>query len=66
MRFTSGQDTLETELALKKNVNQMIYAYLGNWKGKSNVSKIQIWVQQDGTEKWQNGSFTIQNRDTQE
>jgi len=35
MRFTSGQDTLETELALKKNVNQMIYAYLGNWKGKS-------------------------------
>lgn len=61
MRFTSGQDTLETELALKKNVNQMIYADLGNWKGKSNVSKIQIWVQQDGTEKWQNGSFTIQN-----
>ena len=39
----------------------MIYADLGNWKGKSNVSKIQIWVQQDGTEKWQNGSFTIQN-----
>ena len=35
MRFTSGQDTLETELALKKNVNQMIYADLGNWKGKS-------------------------------
>ena len=61
MRFTSSQDTLETELALKKNVNQMIYADLGNWKGKSNVSKIQIWVQQDGTEKWQNGSFTIQN-----
>lgn len=61
MRFTSGQDTLETELALKKNVNQMIYADLGNWKGKGNVSKIQIWVQQDGTEKWQNGSFTIQN-----
>lgn len=59
--MTSGQDTLETELALKKNVNQMIYADLGNWKGKSNVSKIQIWVQQDGTEKWQNGSFTIQN-----
>ena len=61
MRFTSGQDTLETEVALKKDTNQMIYADLGDWKGKSSVSKIQIWVQQDGTENWQNGSFSITN-----
>ena len=61
MRFTSGQNILETEIALKKNVNQMIYADLGNWKGKNSVSKIQIWVQQDGTQNWQNGSFTITN-----
>lgn len=61
MRFTSGQNTLETEVALKKNTNQMIYADLGEWKGRSSVSKIQIWVQQDGTEKWQNGSFAITN-----
>lgn len=61
MRFTSGQDTLETEVALKKDINQMIYADLGEWKGRSNVTKIQIWVQQDGTEYWQNGSFSITN-----
>ena len=61
MRFTSGQDTLESEVALLKDTNQMIYADLGDWKGRSSVSKIQIWVQQDGTENWQNGSFTISN-----
>ena len=61
MRFTSGQNTLETEVSLKKDTNQMIYADLGDWKGKSSVSKIQIWVQQDGTENWQNGSFSITN-----
>lgn len=59
MRFTSGQDVLETELSLEKNKSQTIYADLENWKGKSNVSKIQIWVQQDGTNNWENGSFKI-------
>lgn len=61
MRFTSGQDVLETEISLEKNKTQMIYADLGNWKGKSSISKIQIWVQQDGIEVWENGSFVITN-----
>ena len=61
MRFTSGQDVLETEVSFEKNKSQMIYADLGNWKGKACVSKIQIWIQQDGTQNWENGSFVVTN-----
>ena len=59
MRFTSGKSVYETEIPVQKNVSQILYADLSAWNGKSNVTEIQIWVQQDGTETWQNGSFTV-------
>ena len=59
MRFTSGQNVYETEIPVLKNTQQKLYADLDAWSGKSSVNKIQIWVQQDGTDLWRNGSFTV-------
>jgi len=59
MRFTSGQDIYETEIAAERDTACKIYADLSGWSGCSSVNRIQIWVQQDGVQTWQNGSFTI-------
>ncbi len=59
IRFNSGENIYETEIPVLKNTQQKLYVDLGGWSGKSSVNKIQIWVQQDGTDLWQNGSYTV-------
>lgn len=61
VRLFSGDNVCDGEALVTGGQKTGLNMDIKSWAYKNNVTKMQVWVKQDGSEQWNSGSFVLED-----